>query len=187
MAIDQPNAGERLSLMIDMARCTGCKSCEVACKQEHGLGSGVYRNRVLWLSGDQAPTLDFLTVTCQHCERPACLRACPVNPKALSKDPVTGVVSVDEDRCTGCGECVVACPYGAIGYDPIDHHAVKCDLCADRRADGLGPACASVCPGKAIQFGIRDILVSQAEESGRASGEHDPFLLGPGTVYLWRN
>jgi anaerobic selenocysteine-containing dehydrogenase/Fe-S-cluster-containing dehydrogenase component len=184
MAIDQPNAGERLSLMIDMARCTGCKSCEVACKQEHGLGSGVYRNRVLWLSGDQAPTLDFLTVTCQHCERPACLRACPVNPKALSKDPVTGVVSVDEDRCTGCGECVVACPYGAIGYDPIDHHAVKCDLCADRRADGLGPACASVCPGKAIQFGIRDILVSQAEESGRASGEHDPFLLGPGTVYL---
>ena len=184
MTIDQPNAGERLSLMIDMARCTGCKSCEVACKQEHGLGSGVYRNRVLWLSGDQAPTLDFLTVTCQHCERPACLRACPVNPKALSKDPVTGVVSVDEDRCTGCGECVVACPYGAIGYDPIDHHAVKCDLCADRRADGLGPACASVCPGKAIQFGKRDILLSQEEESGRASGEHDPFLLGPGTVYL---
>ncbi|MGY8959774.1 MAG: 4Fe-4S dicluster domain-containing protein, partial [Alphaproteobacteria bacterium] len=126
----------------------------------------------------------FLTVTCQHCDRPACLRACPVTPKALSKDPVTGVVTVDESQCTGCGECVVACPYGAIGYDPIDHHAVKCDLCADRRADGLGPACASVCPGKAITFGKRDILLSKAQDSGRASGEHDPFLMGPGTVYL---
>jgi anaerobic selenocysteine-containing dehydrogenase/Fe-S-cluster-containing dehydrogenase component len=191
---EDSNAGERLSLMIDIARCTGCKSCEVACKQEHGLGSGVYRNRVLWLTGEAeaeaeaaptpVPTLDFLNVTCQHCERPACLRACPVSPKALSKDPVTGVVTVNEDRCTGCGECVVACPYGAIGYDPIDHHAVKCDLCADRRAEGLGPACASVCPGKAIQFGKHDVLVSQAADSGRSAGEHDPFLMGPGTVYL---
>jgi anaerobic selenocysteine-containing dehydrogenase/Fe-S-cluster-containing dehydrogenase component len=184
MSIEQTNAGERLSLMIDTARCTGCKSCEVACKQEHGLGPGVYRNRVLWLTGEAAPALDFLTVTCQHCDRPACLRACPVTPKALSKDPVTGVVTVDESQCTGCGECVVACPYGAIGYDPINHHAVKCDLCADRRADGLGPACASVCPGKAITFGKRDILLSKAQDSGRASGEHDPFLMGPGTVYL---
>ena len=88
MTAEDSNAGERLSLMIDIARCTGCKSCEVACKQEHGLGSGVYRNRVLWLTGEAeaeaaptpAPTLDFLNVTCQHCERPACLRACPVSP-----------------------------------------------------------------------------------------------------------
>lgn len=39
----------RISLMIDMARCIGCKSCEAACKQEHGLGPHEYRNKVLWL------------------------------------------------------------------------------------------------------------------------------------------
>ena len=72
------------------------------------------------------------------------------------KDPETGVVSINEDRCTGCGECVVACPYGAMGYDPIDHHALKCDLCHDRREVGLKPACATVCPGSAITFGARD-------------------------------
>jgi len=105
---------ERLSLMIDLERCIGCKSCEAACKQEHGLGPGEYRNKVVWLGDPQGAALDFLTVTCQHCERPACLRACPVNPKAIVKDPVTGVVRVEEDRCTGCGECVVACPYGAM-------------------------------------------------------------------------
>ncbi|MEC8165130.1 MAG: 4Fe-4S binding protein, partial [Pseudomonadota bacterium] len=64
----------RLSLMFDLERCIGCKSCEAACKQEHGLGPGEYRNRVVWLPDGEAPGLDFLTVACQHCERPACLR-----------------------------------------------------------------------------------------------------------------
>lgn len=177
---------DRLALMIDLERCIGCKSCEVACKQEHGLGPGEYRNKVVWLGDPAAAALDFLTVSCQHCERPACLRACPVNPKAIVKDAVTGVVSVVEDRCTGCGECVIACPYGAMGYDPIDHHAVKCDLCADRRAEGLGPACASVCPGHAIFFGARDAHLDRAKAEGRRVRDHDHFLMGPASVYLDR-
>ena len=88
----------RLSLMFDLERCIGCKSCEAACKQEHGLGPGEYRNRVVWLPDGEAPGLDFLTVACQQCERPACLRACPVNPKAISKDPENGVVAINEIR-----------------------------------------------------------------------------------------
>lgn len=176
----------RLALMIDLERCIGCKSCEAACKAEHGLGPGEYRNRVVWLGSMVGPALDFLTVTCQHCERPACLRACPVVPKAIAKDPATGVVSVVEDRCTGCGECVVACPYGAMGYDAIDHHALKCDLCADRRAAGQSTACAEVCPGKAIAFGERDAHVRDAKAHGRTIRDTDAFLLGPATVYLER-
>ena len=177
---------DRLALMIDLERCIGCKSCEAACKQEHGLGPGEYRNKVVWLGDSSGVALDFLTVTCQHCERPACLRACPVNPKAIVKNPETGVVSVVEDRCTGCGECVVACPYGAMGYDRIDHHAVKCDLCTDRRAAGGTPACASVCPGHAITFGSRTSHVAKAKAEGRSIRDHDHFLMGPATVYLDR-
>jgi anaerobic selenocysteine-containing dehydrogenase/Fe-S-cluster-containing hydrogenase component 2 len=177
----------RQALMIDLERCIGCKSCEVACKQEHGLGLAEYRNRVVWLGDPSRAALDFLTVTCQHCERPACLRACPVNPKAIVKDPDTGAVRVAEDRCTGCGECVIACPYGAMGYDPVDHHSVKCDLCAERRAAGATTtACASVCPGHAITFGERAEHVAYAKREGRSVRDHDHFLMGPATVYLDR-
>lgn len=190
MTIDSHNPdgapSARLALMIDLERCIGCKSCEVACKQEHGLGPGEYRNRVLWLGAPEQPALDFLTVACQHCDRPACLRACPVNPKAITKDATTGVVTVDEAQCTGCGECVIACPYGAMGYDAIDHHSVKCDLCADRRASGQTTACASVCPGHAITFGRRDDHLATAAAENRTVRDHDAFLIGPGTVYLDR-
>jgi anaerobic selenocysteine-containing dehydrogenase/Fe-S-cluster-containing dehydrogenase component len=176
----------RLALLIDTERCTGCKSCEVACKQEHRLGPGEARNKVVWLAEQDAAGLSFLTLACQHCERPACLRACPVHPKAIEKDPVTGVVRVNESRCTGCGECVIACPYSAMGFDPRGHHAVKCDLCEDRRGRGETTACASVCPTGAIRFDERDTLIAQALGDGRTLRENDDFLLGPATVYLER-
>ncbi|QIE48188.1 molybdopterin-dependent oxidoreductase (plasmid) [Pseudohalocynthiibacter aestuariivivens] len=188
MSSDNP-----LSLLIDLERCIGCKSCEAACKQSNALGPHTYRNRVMWYGDDpetSAPfrpaLMDFLTVTCQQCERPACLRACPVTPKAISKDPETGVVQINEDRCTGCGECAVACPYGAIGYNAEKHHAVKCDLCAHRRAEGDGPACASVCPTTAIQFGYRDDHLAKARDEGREVLDTDQFLQKPATVYFKR-
>lgn len=182
----------RLALQIDLERCIGCKSCEAACKLEHGLGPAERRNRVVWLGDDASvsdsrPSLDFLTLTCQQCERPACVRACPVNPKAISKDSNSGIVQVIEDRCVGCGECVVACPYGAMGFDAVGQHAVKCDLCVERRSGGVKTtACQSVCPARAIRFGEVDELARQSEKLGRHSVKHDPFLLGPATMYLDR-
>ncbi|MEZ5651761.1 MAG: molybdopterin-dependent oxidoreductase [Burkholderiaceae bacterium] len=176
----------RLSLMIDLERCIGCKSCEAACKAEHGLGPGEYRNRVVWLGDTDQAGLDFFTLSCQHCERPACLRACPVLPKAITKDAETGVVAIDESRCTGCGECVIACPYGAMGYDAKDHHAIKCDLCAERRSAGRRPACATVCPGEAIRFGEREAHLEAIGREARRALDHDAFLLGPANIYLER-
>ncbi len=185
-AVANTSGPARLALLIDTERCTGCKSCEVACKQEHRLGPGENRNKVVWLGDAERVGLSFFTLACQHCERPACLRACPVNPKAIEKDPATGVVRVNEARCTGCGECVIACPYSAMGFDARGHHAVKCDLCEDRRGRGETTACASVCPTRAIRFGPREALIAEAQAEGRRLRDNDDFLLGPATVVLER-
>ncbi|MFQ5896016.1 MAG: molybdopterin-dependent oxidoreductase, partial [Nitrospinota bacterium] len=174
----------RLALRIDLERCFGCRSCEAACKTANRLDWGQYRLKNLWL--DPSTTgggMEFLNVVCQQCERPGCLRACPVFPKAISRDPETGVVMVHHDLCTGCGECVKACPYGAMGFDAVARVADKCNLCYDRRQQGLGPACASVCPSKAIAFGEREGLILEALEGGRSLRDVDHFLQGPGTVY----
>jgi len=84
----------KLSLKFYEEDCSGCHSCEVACKQEHGLGVGPRVVRVI----EKAPY--FKPLFCHHCKEPDCALACPED--AITKDPKTGVVLHDNDKCTGC-------------------------------------------------------------------------------------
>jgi len=43
---------------------------------------------------------DTWVVSCQHCNTPDCVNACPEG--AIQKDPETGVVSIDKETCNGC-------------------------------------------------------------------------------------
>jgi Fe-S-cluster-containing dehydrogenase component len=52
----------------------------------------------------------FVPRLCMQCENSPCTGVCPVGATYRTPD---GVILVDEDRCIGCGYCVVACPYGA--------------------------------------------------------------------------
>ena len=60
------------------------------------------------------------------------------------------IVKIDEEKCTGCGECVPSCAEGAIQI--IDG---KARLAADNLCDGLG-ACLGDCPAGAITIEERD-------------------------------
>jgi Fe-S-cluster-containing dehydrogenase component len=94
---------------------------------------------------------------CFHCAEPPCLTA------AIVKRP-DGIVDIVQDLCTGCGNCVPACPYDAIEMNivaPIlppglenGHGAAdvaprvagvveKCSFCVHRIDADLAPACVA--------------------------------------------
>ena len=88
----------KVALMLNEYECMGCHACEVACKQEHGLGVGPRVIRVI----ERAPY--FKPLFCHHCEDAPCALACPES--AITKDPKTGVVLVDSEKCNGCNAVV---------------------------------------------------------------------------------
>jgi len=60
------------------------------------------------------------------------------------------IITIDEDKCTGCGLCIPGCPEGAIQL--IDE---KARLISDLFCDGLG-ACLGECPEDAISIKKRE-------------------------------
>jgi Fe-S-cluster-containing dehydrogenase component len=143
----------KYALMVFRKDCMGCHACEVACKQEHGLGVGPRLVRVLERGAD------FFPVYCHHCAEAPCGRACPV--EAISRT-AEGVVLIDEGVCIGCGECIPACPFGAMQFDEERGRAVKCDLCVHRLREGRAPACSTVCGTRCIAWGGSQQLVDRA-------------------------
>lgn len=67
----------------------------------------------------------------------------------MTKDPESGIVTVDPSKCVGCWTCVLMCPNGAVRRDERSGHiAMKCDLCKER---GF-PSCVEHCPNDAIEL-----------------------------------
>ena len=135
---------EKISLTVIKEDCMGCHACEVACKQEHGLGVGPRFIEVV----EKNPS--FLPAYCHHCAKPPCRDACPV--EAIYRDE-RGIVRIHEELCIGCRECVVACPFSAMQFDDAAERAAKCDLCIERLNEGKAPACSLVCPTGCILWG----------------------------------
>ena len=173
----------RLGFVIDKKSCIACHACAVACKVENNLPDGVWWNRILTEGGDSMDTpagtypnltMANIAVACQHCSNPACVKVCPVG--ATYKDPETGAVRQDYEKCIGCRMCMAACPYTgvrsfnweepkhAIGQAMGDadvpahqkHVVEKCTMCWHRLAKGLEPACVEVCPARVRFFGDFD-------------------------------
>ena len=106
----------KTSLLFNETNCSGCHACEVACKQEHGLGVGPRVVRVI----ERAPF--FKPLYCHHCDDAPCVTACWED--AITTDPDTGVVLHDPEKCNGCNAvpgktgadkqdtspCMVQCP-----------------------------------------------------------------------------
>jgi Fe-S-cluster-containing hydrogenase component 2 len=83
-------------------------------------------------------------IICRQCIDAPCINACPNN--ALYRDPSSGVIFIDEAKCSGCGACIKVCEFEAIFIHPKRKVAVKCDTCNGNYL------CANYCLIKAIEL-----------------------------------
>lgn len=159
--------------------CTGCEACRVACGNENAAGRDTGWRQVTTFNPERHPALPtrHLSLACNHCEVPACARACPAG--AYRRDGTTGALLLDETKCIGCRYCSWVCPYDAPRYDDDRGVMTKCTFCAHRLEGGLAPACVSACPTGALSAGPRP--PGRGEPAFHGLGA---FGLGPSLVIV---
>jgi formate dehydrogenase iron-sulfur subunit len=174
------------TFLIDTTKCTGCRGCQVACKQWNQLKA----EETSFFSGEgyqNPPGMSEYTFTrvkfkdyqkhgqnefafykemCMHCNDPACASVCPVG--AFQKT-TEGPVVYNDKKCIGCRFCMVACPFGVPKYEWSKAFPLvkKCTGCYSRIKEGLEPACATACP-TAITYGPRAEMLKEAEKRLKA-------------------
>jgi formate dehydrogenase beta subunit len=173
-----------VAMLVDTTVCTGCRGCQVACKQWWDLPAEKTENRG---SHENPPDLSASTWTrvtfheveqgedvrwfhmawgCVHCTDAGCVAVCPTG--ALARDAKLGIVTLDRARCNGCGYCVEACPFGVPRLEASlltgRGKATKCNFCQDRITNDLLPACVKTCPTGAIRFGERSDMVALGQK-----------------------
>jgi len=136
-------------LFIDYHKCVGCGTCEMVCSLVHeGVCSpALSRIRIV---RDQTNGY-HIPITCASCEKAPCINACPVG--AITKNKETGEVTIQEDKCIGCRQCVQACPFGHMNFNFGKGIAFKCDLCEG------DPQCIKFCWTQAISFIPLDVAL----------------------------
>ena len=123
----------------------------------------------------------YVSVSCNHCDDPACVKVCPT--KAHAKHPeLGGLVLIDRNKCIGCGMCAAACPYHAPVLDKKAGKMTKCDACVDRISKGGLPVCVEACTQRALDFGYVDELRKKYGEGAHIVPLPSPSKTKPNLV-----
>ena len=151
---------KQYAFYFDSSRCSGCKTCQIACKDKNNLDLGVLWRKVYEVSSGEWENENGawknnvqvynMSIACNHCENPICVDVCPTT--AMFKDK-NGIVSVDISKCIGCKYCEWSCPYGAPQFDKKNGVMSKCNLCIDYVEEGRNPSCVDACPMRVLDFG----------------------------------
>ena len=162
----------RLSLLIDVTKCSGCHNCFLACRDEHfgneypGYSAAQPLGGQFWMQVKEVergtfprPKLDYVPTPCLHCEAAPCETA--ARDGAVYRRP-DGIVIIDPQKARGQDRIVNACPYRVIFWNADLELPQKCNLCAHRLDAGdKQPRCAESCPTGALVFGDLDDPQSQ--------------------------
>lgn len=192
------------AILIDVAKCTGCRGCQVACKQWNQLSAektknrGTYENppdltaqtwnRIKFNEVPEGGKLKWLFFSdrCRHCEYPPCKDAADESvPGAIIKDKTGAVVFTEKTRKLNFSDIRDACPFNIPRYDKASGRIFKCTLCIDRTSNGLVPACVKACPAGTLNFGSKPAMVKLAKKRVKELG--GSALIYPSDEYnvLW--
>lgn len=132
--------------------CIGCRLCGVYCQLKHSSSSDLVKafkketpKPLPRLRVEDRGVVSF-SVRCQQCDGAPCLYACLTG--AITRDPLTELLTVDEEKCIGCWTCILVCPFGAIMQDMERNKAVRCDICPGEEV----PVCVANCPNEALVY-----------------------------------
>ncbi len=129
-------------------KCSGCRICEMVCSLYHEKDMINPRKSRIRVVASREKTA-ILPMVCYSCTDAQCVLSCPLN--CISQDE-TGMIVVDKNICSGCGECEEVCPFGAIHLHPVSEMAITCDRC-----DGKF-LCVNYCPEDVLGFLMPDKL-----------------------------
>lgn len=177
---------KQMAFYFDSSACSGCKTCQVACKDKNDLPLGTQWRRVYEIAGGDwkkegdawvsKVTAYNLSMSCNHCAEPICLKSCPT--AAIVKRS-NGIVVIDPERCMGCRYCEWACPYGALQFDDRNGQMTKCDLCFDYLEEGKEPSCVAACPMRVLDVGTMEELEGKYGKTKKIYPLPDPKICEP--------
>lgn len=157
----------RYGIAIDIDKCTGCYSCFLACKDEY-VGNDYLPTSIAqpevehnWMDIKEIEQgtgtkvkLDYIPVTCMHCDNPPCAKVAPEGAVYKRDD---GVVIIDPVKAKGCKAIVNACPYNVVTWNEQEQVGQKCTMCVQMLDNGEKTVrCAESCPTGAMVFGDLD-------------------------------
>ncbi|HSG49432.1 MAG TPA: Ni/Fe-hydrogenase cytochrome b subunit, partial [Longimicrobiales bacterium] len=175
------------AVLYDATRCVGCRECVVGCAEANGCDPDLALNDTPSLHRNSLSVIQrfvdadgeyFNKLQCMHCVDPACVSACMLG--AMHKD-ADGAVVWDGDLCVGCRYCQIACPFNVprFEWDTPLPELTKCQLCPERRAQGLPPACVEQCRRGALHYGTRGEMLAEARSRMAAHpGRYNPKIFG---------
>ncbi|MEK6781053.1 MAG: 4Fe-4S dicluster domain-containing protein [Bacteroidota bacterium] len=181
--------GKKYVMVIDLSRCKHALKCQDACQRYHHLSGMNVWLKVFKMQDSENTAPYWLPKPCMHCDKPPCVKVCPVSATYKRED---GIVLVDNERCIGCRFCMAACPYstrsfnwqepeflseskGAVyspetGFPQKKGTVEKCDFCPDMLREGKLPHCVTACPNGVFYMGdLNEDTVSNGSETVRFS------------------
>jgi molybdopterin-containing oxidoreductase family iron-sulfur binding subunit len=177
-------------MVVDLARCKNAKQCQKACNKAHFITGDNAWLKIYKMQDNEESSPYWMPTLCQHCDKPACVKVCPVDATFKRRD---GIVLIDNERCIGCRFCMAACPYSVrvfnwaepeqgeivanMEYTPDFAGAPsrrgtvdKCDFCPHMIKKNKLPHCVSACPNGVYFFGdMYEDTVTNGDETFQLS------------------